>query len=328
MQTAYIYSASRVNTLAQFLLSKTDIERLLVAEPGEELQSALKETYLAPYVLRVEDEDVTEAIEATLIDAKRLVHGIAPNGDMFRVLWVHYDIHNLRVFAKAQAKGLSYGQVQALTSRRGIYEPEVLFGYVERQQLNHLQPGWQEAYDAAVEHVHANELDRVDGVFDQLFFDAARRIAQKSGDAFIHRLMRTMIDVYNLKSALRGVTFPQINFTPMFIEGGSFGPLSGLSREEVCAAFERLAPAAHWQSALEFFNATGNTSQIDARCDELLVDLAKEASFDMFSSASLVLYYLLCRQAAANIRTIVVGRNSGQSEEAIRANLRLAYVND
>jgi vacuolar-type H+-ATPase subunit C/Vma6 len=48
----------------------------------------------------------------------------------------------------------------------------------------------------------------------------------------------------------------------------------------------------------------------------------------MFSSASLVLYYLLCRQAAANIRTIVVGRNSGQSEEAIRANLRLAYVND
>ena len=47
----------------------------------------------------------------------------------------------------------------------------------------------------------------------------------------------------------------------------------------------------------------------------------------MFSSASLILYYLRTRQAAANIRTIVVGRTSGQSVNAIRANLRTAYVN-
>ena len=107
MQTSYIYSVSRVNTLAQYLLTKTDIERLLVAQPGEDLQSALKETYLAPYVLRAKDGDVAEAIELTLIDAKKLVHHIAPNGDMFRVLWARYDIHNLRVFAKAKAKNLT-----------------------------------------------------------------------------------------------------------------------------------------------------------------------------------------------------------------------------
>ena len=54
MQTSYIYSASRLNTLANFLLSKTDIERLMVASPGVELQSALKETYLAPYILKAQ----------------------------------------------------------------------------------------------------------------------------------------------------------------------------------------------------------------------------------------------------------------------------------
>jgi hypothetical protein len=41
-----------------------------------------------------------------------------------------------------------------------------------------------------------------------------------------------------------------------------------------------------------------------------------------------VLYYLKCRQAAANIRTIVVGKESGMSEADIRANLRMAHVNN
>lgn len=328
MQTPYIYSTSRVNTLAQYLLSKTDIERLLVAQPGEQLQSALKETYLAPYVLRVADEDVTEAIEATLIEAKQLIHRIAPNGNMFRVLWVQYDIHNLRVFAKAQAKSHSFEQIKGLTSRRGIHDPEYLFGFVERQELNRLQVGWQEAYDAAVRHVQAGELDQVDGVFDTVYFASLVRIAQGSGDAFIKRYVTAVIDLYNLKGKLRAVSHPTVRFAPAFISGGSFAESEIDSKEQVFQAFENLRTGDYWRAALEFFQETGNTSLIDARADEYMVDMAKQASFDMFSSASLVLYYLQCRQAAANVRTIVVGRNSGQSEQAIRANLRLAYVND
>ena len=46
MQTSFIYSASRTNALSEELLTKTDIDRLLVASPGEGLHT-LKETYLA-----------------------------------------------------------------------------------------------------------------------------------------------------------------------------------------------------------------------------------------------------------------------------------------
>ena len=111
MQTSYIYSVSRVNALSQSLLSKTDIERLLVAEPGDDIQSALKETYLAPYIVQAPNEDMSVAIEQTLIEAKRIVHQIAPKGNMFRVLWIQYYIHNLRVFAKATANCLRTGGV-------------------------------------------------------------------------------------------------------------------------------------------------------------------------------------------------------------------------
>lgn len=327
MQTSYIYSVSRANTLTQFLLSKTDIERLLVASAGEELQTALKETYLAPYLLQVPEENLALAIEQTLIEAKSLIHRIAPDGEMFRVLWMQYNIHNLRVFAKAKAKNLSFADCEPLLSKRGIYDPKTLFEHVESGTLNRLQPGWQEVFDEVVRHVEAGEIDKVDGLFDVEYFKTSSRIATKSGDPFIQKYLKIAIDLYNLKSRLRTLKYPSLNFGSAFVSGGNFGAELIGNEEQVMNRFADYGGESFWQSAIQYLRETGNTTRVDARADEYLLTVAKEASFDMFSSASLVLYYLQCRQAAANVRTIVVGKNSGQSESEIRANLRLAYVN-
>lgn len=328
MQTSYIYSVSRVNALEQFLLSKTDIERLLVAEPGENLHSALKETYLAPYVAHVPGEDVGLAIEQTLIDAKRLIHRIAPVGDMFCVLWIQYDIHNLRVFAKATAKQMTFEECRPYLSERGTYNPEYLFSHAENSTLDFLQSEWQEAYNRALETVRAGELNKVDGIFDELYFLTSKRIANTIGDAFIQKYFMNFIDLYNLKSRLRHLKNQTVSFSPAFVSGGTFGPEKIETLEGTLAAFSRLGGADFWKEALEYFQTTGKTTSLDARAGEYLLTLAKEDSYDMFSSASLVLYYLKCRQAAANVRIIVVGKNSGLSETAIRSNLRMAYVNN
>jgi len=328
MQTSYIYSVSRVNTLSQFLLTKAEIERLLVAEPGEDLQSALKETYLAPYVTHVESGDTAEAIEETLIEAKRMIHRIAPEGDMFRVLWVQYDIHNLRVFAKAQSQNLTFEDCVPFVSKRGIYKPEDLFNSAERGELNFLQDGWQEAFLEASRLVADGEIDKVDKVFDAAYFNTALKIAHTGNDTFVTTYLRTFIDLYNLKAALRTVKYPQITSGSPFVSGGSMTIEGGQTVDEVQKLFANHGGEDFWRDAIAYYLETGNSTRLDARVDEYLLTLAKQASFDMFSSASLVLYYLQCRQSAANIRTIVVGKNSGMKEEDIRANLRLAYVNE
>jgi V/A-type H+-transporting ATPase subunit C len=328
MQTSYIYSVSRTNTLAQFLLSKTDIERLLVADPGEDLQSALKETYLAPYVLRVPQESVSLAVEQTLIDAKRLIHKIAPKGDMFRVLWVQYDVHNLRVLAKATAKGLTFEECQKYFTLRGIYPPEQLQKNIAERTLSLLQFDWQEAFDRAVALVSEGRLDLVDGVFDELYFATSRRIVDAIGDDFMKKYFATLVDLYNLRSRLRHIKNPEFSFEPTFVAGGTFTADQVETQEGVMAMFARQGGAEYWQEALRFFTETGNFTKIDVQVADRLLRVAKEGSFDMFSSASLVLYYLKCRQSAANIRSIVVGKNSGMDAEDIRANLRMAYVNE
>lgn len=328
MQTSYIYSVSRVNALEQFLLSKADIDRLLVAEPGEDMQAALKETYLAPYVAHVPNEDVSLAIEQTLIDAKRMIHRIAPVGDMFRVLWVQYDIHNLRVFAKATVKKLSFDECRPLLSERGIYNPEYLYSHAEKGTLDFLQPEWQEVYTKALQTVAEGKLDEVDGIFDELYFTTSKRIVRTVGDDFMKTYLSHFIDLFNLKSRLRHLRNEAVKLQPAFVEGGSFGPEQIETLEDTLAMFARFGGSDFWKEAIEYYQTIGNTTSIDARSGEYMLTLAKEGSYDMFSSASLVRYYLKCRQAAANIRIIVVGRNSGVKESAIRANLRMAYVND
>lgn len=327
MQTPYIYSTSRVNTLAQYLLTKTDVERLLVASPAE-LSEALKETYLAPFLLRVPEEDLASALELTLIEAKQLIHRIAPQGDHFRLLWVQYDLHNLRVFAKAEATSQSYEAIMSYLSERGIYAPTDLFAHVEAGTLDRLESGWQAAYTAATRAAAAGETSSIDGIFDAAYFSTVKRIAFVSQDAFLSRYLRAVIDGYNLTARLRLLSYPQLQLTPSFVSGGTFNAAEIETKEQVVAAFTRLSSVTQWEAALATYEETGHTTELDARLEEYLTGLAYHASGDMFSSASLVSYYLRCRQAAANVRTIMVGKHSGQPTAVIRRNLRLQYVND
>lgn len=328
METSYIYSVSRVNTLAQYLLTKSDIERLLVAQAGPELESALKETYLAPYVLQTKNGDVGEAIEHTLIEAKRLIHRISPCGDLFRVLWIRYDIHNLRVFAKAKVKKLAFKDLESLMSNRGIYDPAYLFEVAEAGRLNSLQIGWQEAFAEAVLYAEEGALDKVDGVLDEVLFATMKRIAEYYKNPFITNFVINEINVHNLRSRLRRLQHQTVHFAADYIAGGTIPARAMESKDAIYAAFETLASADFWRSAIETCKETGNTTELDVRCREYLLMTAKEASRDVFSAASLVLYYLQCQQSATNVRTIVVGKNSGMSVEDIRANLNFAYVNE
>jgi vacuolar-type H+-ATPase subunit C/Vma6 len=328
MQTSYIYSVSRANALSQSLLNKTDIERLLVANAGEDLQSALKETYLAPYLVQVPDENLALAIEKTLTDAKALIHRIAPQGDIFRVLWIQYDIHNLRVFAKAQANGLTYEDCQPFTSERGVYDSSYLHQNAEAGTLDSLQPGWQQVYKRACEFATAGEIDRIDGVFDELFFTTCSQIVKAANDNFITTYYTTLVDLYNLKTNLRLLHNPTLTYQPRFVAGGKVTADKLETEETILETLTQFGGAEFWRQAIELYQQNGNTTSLDARNVEYMVMLAKEYSYDMFTSASLALYYLKCRQAAANVRTIVVGKNNGMNTETIRTNLRMAHVND
>ncbi len=174
----------------------------------------------------------------------------------------------------------------------------------------------------------SGDVSAIDGVFDEMYFATCHRIVELVGDAFIRTYFQTLIDLYNLKSRLRHLRNETVNFSPKFVDGGTFNESSVETLDSTLLMFERLDGVGYWGDALELFRETGNFTKIDSKSADYLLTVARQGSYDMFSSASLVLYYLKCQQAAVNIRTIVVGKNSGLDASAIRDNLRMAYVND
>jgi vacuolar-type H+-ATPase subunit C/Vma6 len=230
--------------------------------------------------------------------------------------------------AKAKAKQLTSDDYQSLLFERGIYDPAYLQECAENKSLDFLQSGWQSQFDQAVEYALSGKIDKIDGLFDELFFTTCKQITAKVGDDFMKGYLKTLIDLHNLKSKLRLLNNPSIGFKPDFIDGGNLEASHMETVEDILSQFAQFGGADFWKEAIDYYQSSGNTTSLDARSSEYMLMYAKEASYDMFSSASLVLYYLKCRQAAANIRIIVVGKDSGMRDSAIRPNLRMAYVSE
>lgn len=326
MQTSYIYSTSRINTVSEELLTMADIDRLLVAKPGGEFTEALKETYLASYLIQAAG-DVRVAIRSAEHEAKLLLTQVSPDTSLLKPLWLRYDVHNLRVIAKATVAGVAIEEVDNHFSSLGAYDPAYLQEAVSGNFLNRLEQDWQEAYDEAIRVASGGDLEAVDGIFDELYFATAGRLIAQSRDVFMARYFKAMIDLHNLKSRLRTLTYPNMTFRANFIVGGNYGRSEIDTKEQVLATYAKLGNESHWRDAIEYYTATNNTTRLDARAEDYLVSLTREAAYNMFSSASLVLYYLRSQQSADNIRTILVGLNAGMKQDDIRANLRIAYVN-
>lgn len=325
MQTSYIYSTSRVNTVSEDLLTKADIDRLLVAKPGVEYTEALKETYLAPFLIQA-DDDVRVALRTAQNEAKTLLMQVSPQQSLLKGVWLQYDVHNLRVLAKAAVAGASPEDVEPHLSDLGIYDPTYVRELATSNSLNRLEQDWQEAYEEAIRSASGGDLEAIDGIFDELYFKTADRIIKQTQDAFMNRFLKATIDLHNLKSRLRTLTYPDMGFRASYLSGGSYASNEIETKEQVLAVYAKLGSEALWRDAIEYYTATNNTTRLDARAEDYLLSLTREAAYNMFSSASLVLYYLRSQQSADNIRTISVGLNSGMKEEDIRANLRTAYV--
>ena len=324
MQTNYIYSTNRLTTVATTLLSAAEVDQLLGATTDAELLDVIKETYLGQHLNTGQDDDINVALEAALAEAKRTIELSAPGLNTFQLLWIGNDIHNLRVFAKASTKEIPYSDLESLVSKRGHYDPTVLFAYLERSELNRLQPNWQDVYEQAARHAADGEIDKVDAIFDQLYFNTVVRLVSLGRDVFLTKYVRALIDCYNLKTKLRVLRYPSLVNTTTFVSGGTFAATELESLDQVKQALATLGNV-DWEAALTNYDETGNTTAFDVCVDQYLLALSKQASYDVFSSASVVHFYLLANAAASDIRTIWNGKGIGRDETIIRANLRIAY---
>ena len=325
MQTSYIYSASRVQTLADNLLGPADVERLLAATTQAEQIYALKESYLAPYLLSDDIDSIMMALEAQLQEVRQVVMQIAPHPQALAVLWLKYDFHNLRVFMRGKIQSRSYADTVGLFSPQSHYPADDFYEHALANTLYRLEPELHEAYHTAYRFLESGDVARADQVVDAAYFACLQRVAVASQDPFIRRHVAARVDLFNLRGRLRTLAYDHFDFDRVFVPGGTIAKDALKTAEQATSAFALLGGEPFWRAALEEQQEAGHSTRIDVRADDYLLQQAVEASHDMFSVASLVAYVMRARYAAATVRSILVGTSSGVPTATIRHNLHAVY---
>jgi vacuolar-type H+-ATPase subunit C/Vma6 len=326
-QHSYIYSASRVNAIASALPRKSHYERLMSTTNEAEVLGVLRETCIGDSIDAHSPEESKYAVELFLYDTKVLLSHILPHNLLNEYLWLQYDIHNLRLFAKAKKTSLSWDDIYPQTSNRGVYDAMYLYEMSEQSQLYRLQIGWQEAFGQMVSLCQQNDIAAADAIADKLVIEAMRNNTAKINDADIRLYTERFIDAYNIKNRLRDIKNFGTQHPTVHQSGGWLQPTAMETKEAIFAALQQWGGDG-WRDAIDYLEATDNFTRLDARIDEYLLHIVRQTSYKTFTPASLLFHYLLVEQAAKNIRIITAAKKTGMSNTELRANLRMVYVNE
>lgn len=319
----YAYATARIKAIEKNLLSETQLERLLSAQSVPEAFKVLQDTFLAPYLSAHERTHLGKALDASIGDAKKLIAAIAPDPELLNVLWLKYDFFNLHTVIKGKRMKLSDDEIVDMCFSSGTFTPQTLVEKYNTDALSSLDPLLGEAAKKAQD---AEQIYNIDIAMNVYYFAAARRIAQEKNDPFLTAYVTLLIDLFNLKTALRALSLAESDIAGVWIEGGQFSRKDLETKEKIVELFPRIGGHALWTQALKEYEETGDYSLIEKTSDEYVASYLKEKSNDLFSAATLFAYFSAKKNNAQLISSIMTEKEAGLKEGEIRYIFRRLYV--
>lgn len=318
----YQYAGARAKTLERKLLSETQLELITSAKSVEELHRVLYDTYLAPYLTKTQTVgDITRAIDESIRDAKKTLLTIAPDPKLLDILWLKYDLHNSKVLVKGTRANLSDDELLALMSHAGTVEPSRLLTAFKDDAMTVLHPdlilGIQEAK-------RATHPLTIDATLNRAYVRAIK--SHVNTDIFVQRFVERLIDVFNIKAALRTGKHPDLDVRDVFTDGGSFSLAMLDSEEHIGMRIRTWGHEGELRAALEESREAGSYAPLERIIDEQFNDFLRRESLPVFTLASLFAYFSAQKNNAQIIGAVAVAKESGMHEKELRRVLRRLYT--
>lgn len=321
--STYMYAGTRAKTLERGLLTETQLELLTSAKSADEAQKVLYDTYLAGYLSKTGDKSVSDALDESVVEAKEVLSSIAPDPNLLNILWVKYDFHNLKTIYKGKKAELEDEAILSNCFNTGTVSPERLLKAFSDNKLHQIS-GYLK--DAAHDAETAKRILEIDLFINRHYFKAIQAIAAESNDAFVSKFVTTLIDLFNLKAALRAEAIDGIEVRDVLAHGGSYTLTELEQKENVFKLLARFGGEKLWTEAIEHFNNTGKYNRLEKIADEYISDFIKEESLSVFTSASLFSYFQAQKNNAQIIGAILVAKEAGMEEKELRTILRRLHA--
>ncbi len=326
----YAYASGRIRALETTLLGRQRLERLAEAADIDEVLRLLSDTSYAAHLDELEDSGYEVFLENEERRVLDLVDYLSHDQGVSDLLRLKYDFHNLKVALRERVSGRD---LKDLYMDFGRYAGEDVASRVKDDNLERLPgPLGPVAREALETYESTSDPGEADMVADRGMFTHFLKSAEACGAEYIETIVRTWIDLANIRVALRAryLEFEARDLKGLLIEGGTvpssyFTETFSLGLDEITQRFESTPYRRVIELGGSGLEKQESSVPLEREIENNLVSLFKVSRYFTFG-LELVLVYALTRQSEIRVlRLVFGGKERGMAPEAIKERIPDGY---
>ncbi|OQB14811.1 MAG: V-type sodium ATPase subunit C [Firmicutes bacterium ADurb.Bin193] len=305
----YTYAVARLRALENNLLEANGLEKLLSAASADEAAKHLQ-------TIGWKGGNFEEMLQSELEGLFSLIESLG-GGEFLKTQRVKYDYHNLKVLIKSE---LTKQNGDNLIMNLGNIGADIIKNAVINRDYRLLSEDIKSAIALAYEqYARISDAQAVDIIFDGALFHEINEYVKELPEEKIPVLIKMQIDIHNIKTFIR---VRKMGKSVGFIEkvtaaGGN------IPREFYIENFN--APDNQDAGVFEhtpYRKVFSQDENLELSLDNMFMEEVKATRFGAFGIAPLAAYFWMKENEIRNVRIILICKNAGISEEAIRSRLR------
>ncbi len=323
----YLAAIGSVRVFETKLFSEAEKEKMLGASSFGEAFGMLNDLDFAPFLNEAEKtEDFESVLQSGLHSAKQELQRLAPHSKEMDVLWLQYDLHNAKVLLKSDFLKENIEDFDELLLPYGSQSPAKMKS-LHRGETSEEKDTWIRMAFAKALQIYKSSQSPLEAehVLDVAFFEAASRIAQKQKNRFVLDFVTSCIDRQNILIAFRFLLRDKSAESVPFLPGGT---ISQHALSDDMEHFGTHLPFV-WKEAVlagkQDFEKTGNLAILENKLSEVIMDLLGVAKVVIDGPEPLIAFFWKKHHNSQILRTLLVGKRAGISEENIRHILPKVY---
>ena len=325
--SSYLAAVGTIRALEARLLREAEVEKILGTKSFKEAFEVLHDLSFGEFISEVKTEgDFETVLKLGLYDTKIELTRLAPYSTELDVLWLMYDLLNIKILLKGKLLKDDPQVFSDMTIPYAKYSPEKLLEIINGETLEESTKWIGDAFQKAI-HVYEKNQDPLAAEYslDADFMAKILELALKQHNQFVTHFVHNNIDAFNIMAAFRFLLREDQETVP-FLTGGN------ISQDDLSAdAVEVFADNIHspWKEGVkegvEGYQKYGHLSILENRLSEVILESFLSSKFIIDGPEPLMAFFWRKKHNADILRTLLVGKRAGMSEEKLRVHLSKVY---
>lgn len=322
MKDKYTYAVARIRAKEMTLLRKNDLERILSSDSLSDSISFLKEKGWG----KGDDKDFKELIRSEYRKLWNFISEITEKEIAFELFTSPVDYTNLKTAIKSVV--MDRDPEKFLLSN-GTLDKQLIYSAIKEKNYDllpeHMIAVAEDAFEVLL---HTNDSQLSDAIIDKALLERMINVGVEAKHEEIYEYAELFVAVANIKTAVRGFKMAKsLNFFKR-----AMAKCKSLDVDRLALAATKSLSEIYKYLSLTSYNNEVNElkssmATFEKFCDNKIIKSFKEKSqYDSFTLLPIFTYVLERETEIKSVRMIMICKNGGLDDEAIRERLRDVYA--